>query len=189
MLNNSPDPFDPESFRLKELPTDAAGIKKHISRIPVGRPDKQTWVRVHPDPRWRICPASIIELKVEREIYLVRPDIVPAITDECTNVNLYTVIDRSGNLLIWKCTLPSLTGRGSDWHRTALEAAEDAMSNWIRVMPNHKVGCYEWHYPLNRMPDPAWPEMSMSEILKIAFRDHVIDSEDHPVIQTLRGKC
>ena len=77
MLNNSPDPFDPESFRLKELPTDAAGIKKHISRIPVGRPDKQTWVRVHPDPRWRICPASIIELKVEREIYLVRPDIVP----------------------------------------------------------------------------------------------------------------
>ena len=63
------------------------------------------------------------------------------------------------------------------------------MSNWIRVMANHKVGCYEWHYPLNRIPDPAWPELSMSEILKIAFRDHVIDSEDHPVIQALRGKC
>jgi hypothetical protein len=37
------------------------------------------------------------------------------------------------------------------------------------------------------LPDPEWPEVSFQEILKIAFKDKIIQSIDHPVIQRLRG--
>jgi hypothetical protein len=32
-----------------------------------------------------------------------------------------------------------------------------------------------------------WPEKSLSELLKLAFRDRIIDSAEHPVVKRLRG--
>ena len=38
------------------------------------------------------------------------------------------------------------------------------------------------------IPDPEWPDLSLGEILKIAFRDYYIDTPDHAVIKRLRGQ-
>jgi hypothetical protein len=35
---------------------------------------------------------------------------------------------------------------------------------------------------------PEWPEIGFWDLIKIAFRDHLITSLDHPVIQRLRGR-
>ena len=37
------------------------------------------------------------------------------------------------------------------------------------------------------MADPAWPELSFYELLKIAYRDRMITSLEHPVVKRLRG--
>ena len=37
------------------------------------------------------------------------------------------------------------------------------------------------------IPDPEWPTLSFQELLRIAFRDRLIDRLDHPVIKRLRG--
>jgi hypothetical protein len=40
----------------------------------------------------------------------------------------------------------------------------------------------------NKMPEPEWPELGFWELIKIAFRDHLVDSIDHPVVKRLRGQ-
>jgi hypothetical protein len=37
-------------------------------------------------------------------------------------------------------------------------------------------------------PDPEWPQLGFWELIKIAFRDHLVDRIDHPVIKRLRGQ-
>jgi hypothetical protein len=37
------------------------------------------------------------------------------------------------------------------------------------------------------LPDPVWPDLTLSEILAIAFKDRIIDHADHPVLRRLRG--
>ena len=48
-------------------------------------------------------------------------------------------------------------------------------------------GIYAHFVPTAELPDPKWPAMPFPAMLKIAFRDRMIDTLDHPVIRDLRG--
>jgi hypothetical protein len=50
------------------------------------------------------------------------------------------------------------------------------------------LGAYEIFRAESAMPEPEWPQLGFWELIKIAFRDHLIDRIDHPVIQRLRGQ-
>jgi hypothetical protein len=39
------------------------------------------------------------------------------------------------------------------------------------------------------MEEPVWPEEPFNELLRIAFRDRIISSPDHPVVKRLRGQA
>ena len=69
----SPNPFDPAALRLDQSFAETAGVKKLLTTVPVRKPNKQDFVRVHPDPAYRLTPTAIIELNEDREIYLVTP--------------------------------------------------------------------------------------------------------------------
>jgi hypothetical protein len=49
------------------------------------------------------------------------------------------------------------------------------------------LGAYEIFEPLGDISAPNWPDISFEEILKVAFRDHIVDSIDHPLVKQLRG--
>ena len=51
------------------------------------------------------------------------------------------------------------------------------------------LGAYEMYEAGSLMADPVWPEISFQEILRIAFRDRIIDRIDHPVVKRLRGEA
>jgi hypothetical protein len=36
--------------------------------------------------------------------------------------------------------------------------------------------------------DPVWPELSMQELLRIAFKDRYVDTLDHIILRQLRGE-
>jgi hypothetical protein len=38
------------------------------------------------------------------------------------------------------------------------------------------------------LADPDWPELGFWDLIKIAFKDRLINSFDHPVIKNLRGQ-
>jgi hypothetical protein len=83
--------------------------------------------------------------------------------------------------------LPASDGRHNEWHRSAAEAAERAMKNWVRVTASMSLGAYEIFEASAELPEAAWPEFSFQEILKIAFRDRIVDRPDHPLVQKLKG--
>ena len=49
------------------------------------------------------------------------------------------------------------------------------------------LGAYEIFEAEGSIPDPIWPELSFDAILRIAFKDRVVRSLDHPVVKRLRG--
>jgi hypothetical protein len=127
------DPFDPAALRLDQSYVETAGVKKLLTTVPVRKPNRHEFVRVNPDPVYRLSPAAIIELKEDREIYLVVPHVAAQIPGEFVSATLYTAINRQGVLFVWPVKLPASVGKHNPWHRSAAEAAERAMKMWVRV--------------------------------------------------------
>jgi hypothetical protein len=182
----SPDPFDPAALRLDQSFTEGPAVKKLLTTIPVRKPGAQDFVRVHQGEDYRLDTA-VINLKDDREVYLVSPVLVRELVDECIPVTLYTTISRQNVLSLWPVRLPGQDGKDMEWWRSAREAAELAMKSWARMKANVALGAYEISLASGNLPEPEWPQLSFQEILRIAFREFYIDSIDHAVIKKLRG--
>jgi hypothetical protein len=181
------DPFDPANLRLSQSFTETVGVKKLLTTVPVRKPGGQDWVRVHPAPEYREN-FPIVELKDDREEYIVTTALVPELAGEFVSKTLYTTINRQGTVFFWPVRLPSADGKDMNWWRSGREAAALAMENWVRVKSNMNLGAYEIFKAESVMSEPEWPELGFWDLIKIAFRDHLVDRIDHPVIKRLRGQ-
>jgi hypothetical protein len=181
----APDPFDPAKLRLSQEFVESAGVRKLLTTIPVGKPNQQDFVRVHPDPAYRL-EVGLIELKDDREVYLVSPSVAHDLAGEFKPYTVYTCINRQGVVRLWPVRIPD-DGRVLEWHRSAAEAAQRAVTQWVRVKANTSIGAYEMYIAESVKTEPEWPELSFHELLRIAFRDRLIDRLDHPVVNRLRG--
>lgn len=180
------DLFDPARLRLPQNFADAIGVKKALLTVPVRKPNRQDFFRVHPGDDYRL-QVAVIELKDDRETYLVDPSLCPEIPGEVTPKLLVTTITRQGVLALWPIRLPGEDGRLDNWNRSAMEAAELATKSWVRVVSNMSLGAYDVLLPDGKFPEPEWPDVDFRTILKIAFKDCFIQSLDHPVIRGLQG--
>jgi hypothetical protein len=90
-------------------------------------------------------------------------------------------------LHLWPVKLPGVDGKHNEWHRSAAEAAERAMERWVRIIANLSLGAYEMFEATGDLSEPEWPDLPFADILKIAFRDRIVDTVDHPVVARLRG--
>jgi hypothetical protein len=186
----APDPFDPAALRITPELAATTGVKKVVLTIPCRKPHKSAFIRAHPDPEYRITTGTI-ELDEERgELYLVTPHLMAelAIEPAFRPRMLVTAITRQGALFLWPLNMPRQDGRVDEWTRTGLEAMQYATKSWVRVYANMTSGGYEVAQATGQLPDPEWPELTFREILRIAFRDRLINSLDHPVIRRLRGE-
>lgn len=180
------DPFDPARLRLSQDFEAQVGVKKAIITVPVRKPDRQWFFRVHPDSSWCL-ETAVIEVKEDRETYLVDPDLRSELPGEIAPKVLFTATSRQGVVFLWPVRLPSSDGRHDEWSRSALEAAEMARLRWVRVAANISLGAYEVFQATGDLPEPTWPDLNFKTLLEIAFKDRFIRSLDHPVVQRLRG--
>jgi hypothetical protein len=182
-----PDPFDLDSLCLNQDFAETVGVKKLLRTVPARRPSSQDFVRVHPSPDYRrnlFC----VDLKDDRECYLVRPEIAAHLLGETTLKTLFTAITRQGVVFLWPVALPSPDGKTNEWWRSAREAAELAVTRWIRIKADMNLGAYQVYEAEGQIPAPEWSELAYQELLRISFKDRLIDRVDHPVIQRLRGR-
>lgn len=165
------------------------GVRKEILTVPVRKPDKAWWVRTHPAEAYRLA-TLLLELKEEREIYLIHPRLWGELSTEATVSPklLVTAITRQGVLFVWHIRLPGPDGRIDDWNRSSQQAADLARERWIRITANQSLGAYDVYRAPADLDDPQWPETSFNDLLEVAFRDHRIDTLDHPVLRRLRGE-
>jgi hypothetical protein len=156
--------------------------------VPVRRPAREWFVRVHPDAAYHLQTA-VIELKEVGEVYLVSQDLWPDLAGESTFTSkmLFLTVNRQQVVFFWPVRLPGADGRVDTWSKSALEAAQLATRTWVRVSPDQSLGGYNVYYAEHAL-DPVWPVQAMGALLRIAFKERYIDTLDHPVLRQLRGE-
>jgi hypothetical protein len=184
-----PDLFaDLGALRLSQDFGQSLGVKKALLTVPIKKPAKEWFVRTNPALRIETC---VLELKEDREVYLVSPTLWPELASESTfgPRALYAAMNRQAVLFVWPVRLPGPDGKIDDWNRSALEAAAMAEKHWVRVASNMALGAYDVYTASAEWPEPDWPDLPLNEILRIAFKGRVIDSLDHPTLRRLRGEA
>jgi hypothetical protein len=109
------DPLDLANLRLDQNFVEATSVKKLLTTVPVRKPGKQDFVRVHPSSDYR-STLALIELKDDREMYVVTPSIAQELPGEYFSAVLYTAINRQGVVFLWPARLPAEDGRINMWH-------------------------------------------------------------------------
>ena len=137
-----PDPFAPDNLRLSQDFAATVGVKKVLATIPVRKPGAQDFVRVRPGPEWREN-FPVIDLKDDREEYIVVNPLVPELSTEIVSKTLFLAISRQGTLFFWPVRLPTPDGKDIEWWRSARLGAERAQTNWVRLKANKHLGAYE----------------------------------------------
>jgi hypothetical protein len=183
-----PDPFDPASLHLGSDYGKDLGVRKVITTIPCRKPSKSEFFQVRPGAGWRLQTAVLeIESGVERQTYLVARHLWSSLEGEVSPALVLTCVSRFGDLFLWRVKLPGADGRTNTWTESALRISQHAENAWCRLVSDTKNGHYSHVEATGDLPDPKWPELSFSEIVKIAFKDRFIDSADHTVLRQLRG--
>lgn len=183
-----PDPFNIETLRCSLNFADGLGVKKVQGAMPCRKPGKAEFVRVRPGEEWRLMTAVLeMERGIERQTYLVAPHLWPELSGEISPALLLTCVNRQSDMFVWRIKLPGADGRSNSWTESALQIAKAAETRWCRLVSDVGNGHYSHFEPTVALTDPQWPEISFQEIIRLAFRDRLIDSLDHPVIRELRG--
>ncbi len=65
---------DLEQFRLSQDFEAMIVVRREIVTVPVRKPDRQSFIQIHPDEDWRM-PAALLELKEDRDNYVVHPNL------------------------------------------------------------------------------------------------------------------
>jgi hypothetical protein len=182
-----PDPFDPALLRVNANYAEGLGVKRILTSVPVRKPHKTEWFRVRQGDQWRIDTTIFETEGLDRATYLVAPDLRGEFGSSLSTVTLLLCVNRAGDPFLWRIKLPNSDGRTNPWTQSALRAAAMAEQKWCRLEPNMGAGCYDLYETASEWPEPKWPDLSLHEILRVGFRDRLIDRADHVLLQELRG--
>ena len=163
------------------------GVKKLLTRVPVGKPKKSNFFRVHASEEMAF-QAMLLEQKEANESYLVLPNIAQEISELVRAVQLYAAIDRHNNVSLIPVPLPGEDGNRNPWHESLAQAVEMSKLNWIRITANMSLGGYDVFAAQASLSEPEWPEYDIEALIEVAFRGKIISSLEHPVVQSLLGR-
>lgn len=183
------DGFNLEDFIVSPTVSNIA-IKKVIVQVPVRRPDKQKFFKVLLGEQWQVT-VPVLEIKEDNEYYLVKPEMLSYLITEVKYIRLHLAYYMNGNPFLLPVTLPDPQNptKWNSWHKSMAEVVTLATKNWIRVISDKSINGYQTMVATGIFPEPTLPEnMQLKDYVRIAFKDHVIDSLDHPVIKQLLGQ-
>src|SRR5215468_5727902 len=165
------DQLNPELFRLDQSELDQPVAKTVLSAIPIRKPEPLEFIRVHPDPKYRMGPVSFIALKQNREYYLVTPALRSELRPREYYIgHIFLATNRLERPFFWIVTTQSPTGRVSDWYTSAFECAELAMHQWIQLVADHNAGVYTAGLAEEPLEEPRYPEQTFPELFKLGFK-------------------
>lgn len=184
-----PDPFENlERLRLSQDFSAAVAVKPVLTTVSVRKPNRHEFVRVRDSETWRFQTGTFTQ-KDTRETYMVSPELWSALPGEVQPTLLVVAISRLSSVpFVWPLMLPGTDGRPNRWHESALEAARLAETQWVRVVADMSAGHYVSFAAQGELPEPIWPDATLSELLRLAFGQRFIDDVNHPVLRQLRGK-
>lgn|SRR5262249_12121775 len=183
------DQLDPEFFRIDQSELDQPVVKTVLTAIPIRKPEPLEFIRVHPGEDYRMGPVSFINLKQNREFYLVTPELRFELRPrEYWFGIIFLATNRLDRPFFWIVTTQSPTGRVNDWYTSVQDVAETAMHQWVQIVADQSAGAYSAALAEDYLEEPKWPEQSFKELFKIGFKRRTVNSLDHPIFKQLRGR-
>jgi len=176
-----------ESLALRHAEDASATVASVLTYIPVRKPTKETFFRIHPSAEYRL-EALVLELREENETLLVSPTLHEALIGEkCVGRRILRLgVTRQGVVFVWPVR-PPMADRADGWASTALDVIAQAETCWTRMVADMSLGGYRI-FTSTVNDAPTWPTQSFGELLRIAFKNSVVDSLDHPTLRRLRGE-
>jgi hypothetical protein len=168
--------------------TDAVPTKPLLASVPIGKPPKDTFVRCHPS---HIVTLYLYKDEETGESYMLPPSLAEvAQRDQAFRKrDLRLAVTVTGAVFIWETAMRGgETGANNTWNISMWNAQAAALDNWVRVVSNRQNASYDIMVSESDLGEPAYPEEQFNEILRVAFRNKVIETLDHPILKKLRGE-
>lgn len=184
--------FSLDQFKVSQDFQQQISVKRQLVKVPVRKPHKSWFVRVHPDSNYR-ATVYLVEIadSVGCELYLVSGDISSEVYAEFQQYmkvqTVYTAVSRQGDVFLWPVPQPGMDGKDLDWWESAREAASEAVNSWVRVVANQGLGVYDVYIAQGNLADPEWPSEDFGALLFKGFKGKIIDSIEHEALNKLRG--
>ena len=183
-VDESDSDFDLESIRLPQHYSEQIGVKKLLTTVPVRKPNRTQFCRTHPEYRMDV---KLLKYGETDEMYVVKPEVSADVLQLAKPYRLVLVVDRLGTAFIWPLAIPD-EERPMDWHKSALEADLRAQKAWIRLAANQALGAYDIFEAAGELSEPIWPTESWNKLVEVAFKQKIIDTPEHVIIQKLQGR-
>jgi hypothetical protein len=179
--------LDPEKYRKAKAPAAEETFSDGAqSTVPVRKPGSRNFFRVHPNEDFRLYNVPVVE-DDQHEWHILGADLeIPEDLERfISHVNLITCLNHKGTLFLWP-----YKNSTNDWSKSASRIVRPAVGEWVRLSADMDSNGYRIEIaPAElRAVEPVWPNMTFEEILNIAFEDKSIDSLNHPVIRSIRGR-
>ncbi len=187
-------PLDPfanlDRLRLSQDFAAAALVKPVLTTVAVRKPNKHEFVRVRPGEEWRFLTWTLTQNDtIGGEVYMIEQALCADLLGEVQPTLLVVAMSRlSAVPFFWPCALPGADGRPNRWHESRLAAIKLAESQWVKVVADTAAGCYVPFKALGDLPEPTWPDVTLEELLRLAFAHRFIADANHPVLRQLRGE-
>ena len=182
--------IDLERIRAKADQRIDLGVATEYTVIPIRNPKPDEFFRCMPEENYSM-DTNILSLKTDNEWYLIDPDILHQIQleSQLKVMTLYVCVTMNSTPFVTCIPQPNELGQINSWHESGHRTMEEAKQFWVRRQADRSNGGYIITKAMNaKLPDPKWPEMTLSEIVDRAFDKFYIDNMDHPVLQRLRGE-
>lgn len=175
-------------LRLSQNQAELTHGRQLLVSVAVAKPPKAFFFRVLPDEDATTILNVLDATKLGGEgVFAVSAEIAGAIADQVRLVQLRAAVTSQGVPYLVPLTLPGPDGRWNQWHQSLARALERAETSWIRISANMFRGGYDVYEAIGQLPAAQWPDESFEKLLEIAFRDRLITSKDHPLVQQLLG--
>jgi hypothetical protein len=182
-------PLNLEDFRINQDFAAHLQVRKTVVTVPVQKPDRQTWVYIHPAPTFRMS-VGVLEDRENRRTYVVTSQILPEVIGDLIPKMLVAYATKQNTIALWPIRLPDESGRLDTYNESALTIVSEHAGRWVRILANQQNRAYDvLESPLVELPSPQWPTGGFEFLFTTAFRGKIIDSIDHPYLKALRGEA
>jgi hypothetical protein len=179
--------FDIATYRINQSYGETLGSKKLVSNVAVGKPIKGRFFRSSTADENSI-DVFVYEDKIDNIFYLVSPMVAEVLDSSTRAVTLHLAIDRANNPFLIPVPLPDTNGQRNPWPQSLLAAIEHAREKWVRIDSDKSAGIYQLYVAQGVLEEPKWPDLSLDELVNIAFSGRVISDLDHPKVQAAQGR-
>ena len=187
-MEDADDEFSPENLRLLNKIDLRDLVTAELVELPARKPKKDEWFRVHPEYQQQ---GGILEIDSENKVFWVSKKIQAQVMhDPCFTFRLCVLcVTRQGVPFIWPVkTDVEAGGTGDKFVRIPFAAMTYGREKWTRLYWSQERREHQVETS-DLLDAPKFPDKPFPELLKLAFKDAVVSTPDHPAILNLKGKA